>query len=91
MRRCLGELARLEGERCPSLDRTADTFARLLRAAAPGEGTGRAGCWGSCSTTWGRWIYLADARDDLAEDLAAGRYNPVAARYGPGGDDAALP
>ncbi|MEI3141456.1 MAG: DUF5685 family protein [Lawsonibacter sp.] len=33
----------------------------------------------------GRWIYLIDARDDLAEDLADGRYNPVAARFGPEG------
>ena len=38
----------------------------------------------------GRWIYLIDARDDLAEDLAAGRYNPIAARFGAQGDDEAL-
>ena len=38
----------------------------------------------------GRWIYLIDARDDLAEDLADGRYNPVAARFGPEGDDGLL-
>ena len=35
-------------------------------------------------------LYLADARDDLEEDRRAGRYNPVAARYGPQGDDRAL-
>ena len=38
----------------------------------------------------GRWIYLIDARDDLAEDLAAGRYNPIAARFGAQGDDESL-
>ena len=38
----------------------------------------------------GRWIYLADARDDLEEDMARGRYNPAAARYGPSGDDESL-
>lgn len=38
----------------------------------------------------GRWIYLADARDDLEEDRIKGRYNPVLARYGPEGDDRAL-
>ena len=29
----------------------------------------------------GRWIYLVDAWDDLAEDRAAGRYNPLDARF----------
>ena len=86
-RECLEELDRLEGERCPSLDRTADAFARLLQSAAPAE-SGRV--LGQLLYHLGRWIYLADARDDLKEDLAAGRYNPVAARYGTQGDDAAL-
>lgn len=85
----LGELNQLEGEQCPSIDRTADTFARLLQAAAPGEGTeGRV--LGQLLYHLGRWIYLIDARDDLVEDRAACRYNPVAARYGPEGDDPAL-
>ncbi len=30
----------------------------------------------------GRWIYLADAADDLEEDMKRGRYNPIAAVYG---------
>ena len=30
----------------------------------------------------GRWIYLADAWDDLAKDREAGQYNPLLARYG---------
>ena len=38
----------------------------------------------------GRWIYLIDARDDLEEDLAAGRYNPITARFGAEVDDQAL-
>ena len=38
----------------------------------------------------GRWIYLLDAQDDLEEDRAAGRYNPVAARFGPEGDPDAM-
>ena len=36
---CLEELRFLEKERSGSLDRTADTFARILRAAAPSTGT----------------------------------------------------
>lgn len=89
VKQCLEELETLEGEKCPSLDRTADTFARLLQSAVPNEGEqGR--ILGQLLYHLGRWIYLADARDDLAEDLTAGRYNPVAARYGPEGDEAAL-
>ena len=35
VRSCLEELTGLEAENCPSIDRTADTFARILQAAAP--------------------------------------------------------
>ncbi len=89
VRACLEELAALERENCPSLDRTADTFARLLRAAAPCDGA-RGRVLSQLLYHLGRWIYLADARDDLEEDKLAGRYNPAAARYGPDGDDGAL-
>ena len=88
-RRCLKELAVLERERCTSLDRTADAFARLLQAAAPQEGE-RGRVLSQLLYHLGRWIYLADARDDWEEDRLAGRYNPAAARYGPDGDDEAL-
>ena len=89
VRDCLEELAALEKEGCPSLDRTADTFARLLQSAAPAEGE-RGRVLSQLLYHLGRWIYLADARDDLEEDKLAGRYNPVSARYGPAGDDEAL-
>ena len=89
VRACLEELTALEKENCPSLDRTADAFARLLRGAAPGGGE-RGRVLEQLLYHLGRWIYLADARDDLEEDKLSGRYNPVAARYGPRGDDGAL-
>ena len=89
VRACLKELAVLETENCPSLDRTADTFARLLQSAAPTQGE-RGRVLSQLLYHLGRWIYLADARDDLEEDRLAGRYNPVSARYGPTGDDEAL-
>ena len=79
----------MERANCPSMDRAADTFARILQAAAPAEGEqGR--ILGQLLYHLGRWIYLADARDDLEEDVRLGRYNPVAARYGGAGDDEAL-
>ncbi len=89
VRSCLEELSALERDRCPSVDRTADTFARLLQAAVP-EGDPRSRVSSQLLYHLGRWIYLADARDDLEEDLAGGSYNPVAERYGPQGDDQAL-
>lgn len=89
VRACLEELSVLERENCPSLDKTADTFARLLQSAAPGEGE-RGRVLSQLLYHLGRWIYLADARDDLEEDKLAGRYNPVSARYGSEGDDCAL-
>ena len=89
VRNCLDELSLLEREGCPSLDRAADTFARLLQSAAPAEGE-RGRVLSQLLYHLGRWIYLADARDDLEEDKQSGRYNPIAARYGPEGDDGAL-
>lgn len=89
VRTCLEELAALEEEGCPSIDRTADTFARLLQAAAPPEER-RSRVLAQLLYHLGRWIYLIDARDDLEEDRQAGCYNPVAARYGADGDDEAL-
>lgn len=89
VRGCLEELDALEKENCPSLDRTADTFARLLQGAVPDDGE-RGRVLSQLLYHLGRWIYLADARDDLEEDKLSGRYNPVAARYGPKGDDGAL-
>lgn len=89
VRNCLEELAVLEREGCPSLDRAADTFARLIQSAAPAEGE-RGRILAQLLYHLGRWIYLTDARDDLIEDRLSGRYNPVAARYGPDGDDEAL-
>lgn len=81
----------LEAERCPSLDRAADTFAELLRAAAPSGGEeSRDRAMEQLLYHLGRWIYLLDAQDDLEEDRAAGRYNPVAARFGPEGDPDAM-
>lgn len=80
---CLRELHELEAARSPQLDRVADVFARLLSAAAPvtgDEGIDRPRA--QLLYQLGRWIYLADAADDLAEDKAKGRYNPIDARFG---------
>ena len=89
VQRHLADLNCLEKENCPSIDRTADTFACLLRDAS-----GRDGEQGRVLEQIlyhvGRWIYLADARDDLARDMEEGSYNPLLLRYGKFCDDEAL-
>lgn len=85
----LNKLAQLERDACPSIDRTADAFACLLRDA--GERGGELGrVLEQVLYHVGRWIYLADARDDFQNDKAEGNYNPLLLRYGPECDDAAL-
>ncbi|MDO4516935.1 MAG: DUF5685 family protein [Bacillota bacterium] len=83
VRDCLEELHQLEEANTPSLDRPADTFARILQGAAiQMEPAARASAAGQILYHVGRWIYLTDAWDDLEEDRKTGSYNPILARYG---------
>ncbi|MGM9649889.1 MAG: DUF5685 family protein [Butyricicoccaceae bacterium] len=78
---CLSELAVLEREQAASLDRPADTFARLLRAAVPEQTGIRRRVLEELFYHIGRWIYLIDACDDLKDDFASGSYNPIRLRF----------
>ena len=85
---CLEELQALEQAGSPSLDRTADTVARILQGAAPAAGPpDRDRAVAQMLYHVGRWIYLTDAWDDLQEDRESGAYNPAAARW-PDGPEA---
>ena len=85
VRDCLAELRALETEKSASIDRTADTFARILKAAAPDTGDEhRDRPIGQLLYHIGRWIYLVDAWDDLEEDRAHNQYNPILFRFGDG-------
>ena len=76
------QISALEREGCPSLDRPADAFARILRAAAPPTGDPmRDRAMGELLYHVGRWIYLVDAWDDLNEDEQSGSYNPILRRF----------
>ena len=82
VREGLARLRALEEARSPQLDRAADAFAGILACASravPREGERRA--MAQLLYHLGRWIYLADARDDLEEDKQSGRYNPLDARF----------
>ncbi len=76
-------LSELEAERCPSMDRAADAFAVLLRGAAEDvDDPIRRRVLEQMLYHLGRWVYLADAADDLKKDAISGDYNPVALRFG---------
>lgn len=79
----LAELAKLEGQKCSSIDQVADVFAKLLGELfqnSPVEADGRV--LYQVGYHLGRWIYLIDAYDDLKEDLEEGSYNPYIEKYG---------
>ncbi|MCI2106290.1 MAG: DUF5685 family protein [Intestinimonas sp.] len=79
---CLCELERLERQSSPSLDHTADTFARILQTAAPPSGEeARDRVNAQILYHVGRFIYLADAWDDLEEDRRSKTYNPLLYRF----------
>lgn len=75
-------LAKLEKERCASIDAVADKFAQILRSAAvciPEEKRRRAA--EELLYHLGRTVYLLDAVDDIAEDIAEDSYNPLRYRF----------
>ncbi len=78
-------LSELEAAGCPSADETAEAFGGVLAyvfALGPdldGESAEIAGIFGRHV---GRFVYICDAADDLAGDIRAGRYNPLAAGWG---------
>lgn len=79
----LSRLRELERENCSSMDRAADAFACILRSSVPAGLTERRGrALGELLYHLGRWVYLIDAWDDLAEDRERGAYNPLLARFG---------
>lgn len=78
-RQKLSELSQKEAEQCTNLDEVADCFAQLMEEifrVGENDNLSRLGY------NIGRFIYIIDAYDDMQEDGARGRYNPVAAQYG---------
>ena len=80
--------ARLEAEGCPSLDRAAEPTAKALAGifSAMSEEPGQRRVLDRLGYLVGRYVYLADALDDLEKDRAAGRYNPLLRAHGEGAE-----
>ena len=80
--RHLTALAALEKEKCPSLDRPADTFAALLAGATQHIADPmKRRVTEQLLYHLGRWVYLVDAADDLKKDVKSGSYNPLVYRF----------
>lgn len=79
----LSEISRLENENCNDCDEIADCFAKICEVLfvpphITEENTRRILAW--LGYNIGRWIYLIDAFDDLAEDYKKHTYNPYLPR-----------
>ena len=81
----LGRLSSLEEAKCDSIDACAEEFGALTAEVfSAGLPEREARICREIGRGIGRFIYVADAADDLAEDVKKGRFNPIAALYGDG-------
>lgn len=69
-----------ESARTASIDRAAEPFAKMLAymAALVAQDDKQRVILERFGYCLGRWVYLIDAVDDLADDLRGGQYNPYA-------------
>ncbi len=81
VRERLRALSELEAGNVESLDRPADQFALLLAYAASEADEPSRRALEQLLYHVGRTIYIADAWNDLGDDLKSGSYNPVARRF----------
>ncbi len=74
----------VENKHCPVIDEAAEPTAKLmsnlLKSRAGSDAQSRV--LERLGYFMGRWIYLADAVDDLGDDIKSGGYNPIAACFG---------
>ncbi|MBQ4353911.1 MAG: hypothetical protein IJC71_03345 [Clostridia bacterium] len=83
IRTLLHRLTQLEKEACTSADETADVFGDILSLlfslGLTGDKERTAAVIGRST---GRFVYLCDAADDMAQDIRKNRYNPFAQGWG---------
>ena len=80
----LKELSELEASGCASIDRAAQPFGELMaRVCAYGyeKGSAKERIASEMGLHIGRFVYIIDALDDLAEDIKSGSYNPFIRMY----------
>ena len=79
---CMTAISQLEAENIPSADQPAELFGELMAYIVSYGLEGDSARIGKMlGHHLGRWIYLSDAMDDYADDVARDRYNPFAALW----------
>ena len=79
----LNNLSRMEKENCPSVDQTAEEFGKLLGEAVSIDLHGtKKNILYEIGRNMGKWIYIADALDDMESDEKKKKYNPLIAAFG---------
>ena len=84
VKKYVGELSALEKEACPSLDRCAECFGQLTSrvfSAGCGDDEKRR-ILTEAGRSAGRFVYAADAADDVLRDKKRKRYNPLLLSWG---------
>ena len=72
-----------EANGCDSVDRAADGFGQMMKEIASyGLDSEKKMIAEQCGYHIGRFVYIADAFDDLESDEKNGNYNPLLKKYG---------
>jgi hypothetical protein len=85
IRKRLGELTILEKEKCSSIDRAAEPFAKLMEEVLSydplkqNDNNMKILKW--IGYNLGKWIYISDAYDDISKDIKEKSYNPFLCQY----------
>ena len=84
MRKYLSELSECEKNKCVSIDGPADIFGRLTAEVFSYglEDVSKRKIAYAVGFYTGKWIYAADALDDMTDDVKSGSYNPFVQIYG---------
>lgn len=84
----LSELTRLESEKCPTIDRSAEPFAKLMEEVFDYPGWKKEKNAAELSQIFrrigyhlGKWIYLIDAFDDIEDNLKEKTFNPLIIQF----------
>ncbi|WP_026894043.1 DUF5685 family protein [Clostridiisalibacter paucivorans] len=93
VKRCINELSKLEKLNCDIIDKSADTFGKLMEVLADppyitDESTKRILKW--LGYNLGRWIYILDAFNDMELDINKKNYNPILLQYKYAGEEIEL-
>lgn len=81
IRRCLMDLRTLEKRKENDIDRTAGCFGEIIREIFLSRHDEWEEELGAMGFYLGKFLYLADAADDLEEDSKKGEYNPFLIKY----------